>query len=58
MTRYIFMVLAGAVSFGILSSFVKLAYQQGYSPAEISFAQALTGAAILWILALFYRKNG
>ena len=51
------MVLAGAVSFGILSSFVKLAYQQGYSPAEISFAQALTGAAILWILALFYGKK-
>lgn len=51
------MVLTGAASFGILSSFVKLAYQQGYSPAEISFAQACTGAAILWMLALFYGEK-
>lgn len=57
MTRYIFMVLTGAASFGILSSFVKLAYQLGYSPAEISFAQALTGAAILWTITLFYKKK-
>ncbi|OIN59358.1 EamA family transporter [Arsenicibacter rosenii] len=51
MTKYILMVLAGAVSFGILSSFVKIAYQQGYSPAEISFSQAFTGALLLWLLA-------
>ncbi len=51
MTKYIFMVLAGAVSFGILSSFVKIAYQQGYTPAEISFSQAFTGAILLWLLA-------
>ncbi len=51
MTKYILMVLAGAISFGILSSFVKIAYQQGFTPAEISFSQAFTGAVLLWILA-------
>ena len=47
------MVLAGAASFGILSSFVKLAYQGGYNPAEIAFSQALVGALLLSALACF-----
>ena len=42
------MVLGGAISFGILSSFVKVAYGQGYNAAELSFIQALLGATVLW----------
>lgn len=48
MTKYIIMVLGGAISFGILSSFVKVAYGQGYNAAELSFIQALLGATVLW----------
>lgn len=47
MTKYILMVLTGAVSYGILSSFVKLAYGYGYHSAEIAFLQALLGALLL-----------
>ncbi len=52
MTRSILMVLAGACSFGILSTFVKLAYRNGYSAAQISFLQALLGMGVLWLLVL------
>lgn len=50
------MVLAGAVSFGILSSFVKLAYGQGYTAAELSLIQALIGAGSLWCLSILSGK--
>lgn len=51
------MVFAGACSFGILSTFVKLAYREGYTPAEISATQAFTGMIVLWILWRLYRKS-
>ncbi len=56
MIRYILMVLTGACSFGILSTFVKLAYRQGYTAAEISFSQAFLGMLVLWAL-VFLRGN-
>jgi drug/metabolite transporter (DMT)-like permease len=53
MIKYISMVFAGACSFGILSTFVKLAYREGYSAAEITFSQAFISMIILWLLVLF-----
>lgn len=49
MTKYILMVFTGACSFGILSTFVKLAYREGYAAAEISASQAFTGMIVLWL---------
>ncbi|WP_293934315.1 EamA family transporter [Sphingobacterium sp. UBA6645] len=43
-------VFLGAASFGILSTFVKKAYEQGYSLGEVTGIQAFLGALILWIL--------
>ncbi|NLR80570.1 EamA family transporter [Chitinophaga eiseniae] len=57
MTRYIFMVFAGACSFGILSTFVKLAYREGYAAAEISVTQAFTGMLVLWVLTFIYQRS-
>ncbi|WP_315823699.1 EamA family transporter [Paraflavitalea speifideaquila] len=57
MTKYIWMVFAGACSFGILSTFVKLAYREGYTPAEIAGTQAFTGMFVLWLWAWFNRKQ-
>lgn len=48
MTKYILMVFAGACSFGILSTFVKCAYREGYTAAEIAASQAFTGMLVLW----------
>lgn len=59
MNKYIVIVALGALSFGMLSSFAKIAYGQGYSPAEITLTQALTGTLILWSIVLFRKlKNG
>lgn len=59
MNKYIVIVALGALSFGMLSSFAKIAYGQGYSPAEITLTQALAGTLILWSIVLFRKlKNG
>lgn len=50
------MVFAGACSYGILSTFVKLAYQEGYSAADISISQAFTGMVVLWLWVMARRR--
>ncbi|WP_423735108.1 EamA family transporter [Chitinophaga caseinilytica] len=57
MTRYMFMVFAGACSYGMLSTFVKLAYRQGFGPVHIAFLQALTGMCVLWVISLLKEKS-
>ncbi|MGF7025004.1 EamA family transporter [Sphingobacterium sp. HSC-15S19] len=52
MLKYIILVALGAISYGTLTSFAKIAYGQGYSAGEITFVQALLGAMILWSLAI------
>lgn len=51
MFKYALIVALGATSYGTLTSFAKIAYGEGYTAAEITFAQASLGALILWILA-------
>ncbi len=51
MLKGIILVLIGACSFGILSTFVKLAYAEGYSLSDVTGTQAFFGAILLW---LFY----
>lgn len=59
MNKYIIIVALGALSFGMLSSFAKIAYGEGYSPAEITLTQALAGTLILWSIVIFKKlKNG
>lgn len=51
------MVFAGGCSYGLLSTFVKLAYKEGYNTAELSFLQALTGLIILSILLFIQNRR-
>lgn len=44
------LVAAGAASYGLLATFVKLAYQQGYTLAEVTFSQFVLGIVGLLIL--------
>jgi drug/metabolite transporter (DMT)-like permease len=46
------MVFIGACCFGILSTFVKVAYQEGYTTGDISGSQACFGMLVLWGLYL------
>ncbi|KEQ29137.1 hypothetical protein N180_09845 [Pedobacter antarcticus 4BY] len=57
MNKYALMVLGGAMSFGILTSFVKLAYNRGFNAAEISFIQAFLGAVVLWVIVCLSKRN-
>jgi len=57
MLKGIILVFIGACSFGILSTFVKLAYHEGYTLADVTGVQAFFGALILWILYLFQRST-
>ncbi|MFA6277650.1 MAG: DMT family transporter [Pedobacter sp.] len=57
MLKGIILVLFGACSFGILSTFVKLAYAEGYSLGDVTGTQALFGAIVLWFLYLIQTKT-
>lgn len=48
MIKNALLVLLGACSFGILSTFVKLAYEEGYTLGEVSGIQVSFGMLILW----------
>lgn len=49
MLKGILLVLFGACSFGILSTFVKLAYAEGYNLSDVTGTQAFFGMVLLWI---------
>lgn len=51
------LVLIGAASFGLLSTFVKLGYQAGFSPAEVTGSQVLFGCAGLWLMCVPFFKQ-
>ena len=48
MLKGVVLVLFGACSFGILSTFVKLAYADGYTLSDVTGTQAFFGAILLW----------
>lgn len=51
--KYLISVLVGAMSYGILSTIVVLAYGQGYKLGEVVGTQLLTGCILAWLLALY-----
>lgn len=51
--KYLISVLVGAMSYGILSTIVVLAYGKGYSLGEVVGTQLLTGFILAWLLALY-----
>ena len=51
--KYLISVLTGAMSYGILSTIVVLAYSDGYHLGEVVGTQLLTGCILAWLLALY-----
>jgi drug/metabolite transporter (DMT)-like permease len=45
-------VLTAAASYGLLSPLVKMAYADGWRPADVTAAQAMAGALGIWIVCL------
>lgn len=57
MLKYILSVFVGAASYGILSTFVVLAYGQGYSLGEVVGSQMMIGFILTWALSAFLRAR-
>lgn len=47
----------GASSYGMLATFVKIAYREGFTTAEVTLSQFILGFVILFILSLFSKKG-
>lgn len=55
----VFLVGLGATSYGMLATFVKLAYDQGYTTAEVTASQFILGILGMLCLGIYHRlKNG
>ena len=53
----VFLVGLGATSYGMLATFVKMAYNEGYTTAEVTTSQFVYGLLGLLIVHYLYRKN-
>jgi drug/metabolite transporter (DMT)-like permease len=53
----ILLVLLGACSYGVLSTFMKFAFHAGFTPYELSGGQLFFGGVIMSIVALFLSKE-
>ncbi|ULO05218.1 EamA family transporter [Paenibacillus sp. 19GGS1-52] len=51
--KYLVSVLMGAMSYGVLSTIVVLAYGEGYQLGEVVGSQLLTGFILSWLLVLY-----
>lgn len=54
--RSVLLVLAASCSYGVLSTFVKLAYAEGFGPGDVSGSQMFLGMLIMWGIALTVGK--
>ncbi|SFT27743.1 DMT family transporter [Paenibacillus sp. BC26] len=55
--KYVIVILAGACSFGLLATFVKKAYETGFSVGDVVGSQNLFGVTMLWLLVLMTKRS-
>ncbi len=55
--NYVLIVFLSGCCYGVLSTFVKLAYSTGFSSAEVTGAQYFFGAVLIWGIFLFSKKR-
>lgn len=55
--KYGLLVFLGGCSYGVVSTFVKLAYSEGFNVSDVTGTQYFFGAIMLWILSIFIPKN-
>lgn len=54
----ILFVFLGSASYGMLSTFVKMAYAEGFTTGEVTAAQSGIGALVLTIMAVLVARHG
>ncbi|MDQ0202046.1 EamA family transporter [Neobacillus ginsengisoli] len=55
--QHIFLVFLGGCCYGVLSTFVKLAYSAGFTTAEVTGVQFIFGSILIWSVALVTKKQ-
>lgn len=55
--KYAFLVFLGGCSYGVVSTFVKLAFSEGFNVSDVTGSQYFFGAVMLWIISIFVPKN-
>ncbi|GHH99089.1 EamA family transporter [Neobacillus kokaensis] len=55
--HYALLVFLGGCCYGVLSTFVKLAYEAGFSVSAVTGSQYLLGTLLIWIVFLFTKKK-
>jgi drug/metabolite transporter (DMT)-like permease len=55
--QYALIVFLGGCSYGVLSTFVKLAYSAGFTVTQVTGSQSLLGTLLIWVVALFAKKK-
>jgi len=55
--KYLISVFVGAISYGVLSTIVVLAYKAGFQLGEIVGTQLLTGFVLSWLLVFYTKKK-
>lgn len=55
--KYALLVFLGGCSYGVVSTFVKLAYGAGFGVDDVTGSQYVLGAVMLWICTIFVPKN-
>lgn len=55
--NYALLVFLGGCSYGVVSTFVKLGYSEGFGLSEVTGSQYFFGAIMLWAITIFVPKN-
>ncbi|WP_066250772.1 EamA family transporter [Neobacillus drentensis] len=55
--QYALIVFLGGCCYGVLSTFVKLAYSAGFTVTQVTGSQYLLGTLLIWVVALFSKKK-
>ncbi|MDQ1143863.1 drug/metabolite transporter (DMT)-like permease [Bacillus sp. SORGH_AS 510] len=55
--QYVLFVFLGGCCYGVLSTFVKLAYSVGFTAAEVTGVQFLFGTILIWFVVLLTKKQ-
>ena len=55
--KYALLVFLGGCSYGVVSTFVKLGFSDGFGVSDVTGSQYFFGAIMLWIISIFVPKN-
>lgn len=55
--KYALLVFLGGCSYGVVSTFVKLGFSDGFGVSDVTGSQYLFGALMLWIISIFVPRN-